>query len=335
MCGVTTYKLSGMNIELTTACPLRCPQCYCTLEGGRHIPFPVVENYLRQAKELGIQHVELSGGETMCYPHLYDVIRMARELGIETNVALSGYRFTQDTYEKLMEAGVGGIFISLNGSTKEINAQTRDGYELAISALTLLQQNKHRNTSLNWVMHSSNAEDFPNMLALAERYDVANLTIIGVKPDSKHMLPTIPSAEQMRFVRDQIFAHHGKTRIIVERCFSPMLALVCDTRLLGNINVGEHKGCGAGRSMLSISVDGLLSPCRHLEYYEKWDTLEAYWNNSPTLKKIRALEDQKREPCSSCRFCDNCRHCLSITSKLHGDLFLGNDYCPLGKEYRI
>lgn len=328
-------QILSMNIELTTACPLRCPQCYCTLEGGKHIPLQTAVAYLQQAKEMGVKYVELSGGETMCYPHLYDVIRAASENGIVANVALSGFAFTQNAYERMLEAGVGGIFISLNGSTKEINSLTRDGYDLAISALDLLQKNQFQNTSINWVMHANNANDFPNVVALAEKFDVANLIIIGVKPDSKHALSTTPSAEQMKAVSNIVWNHKGKTRLLVESCFSPLLALTCDTKLFGNINVGKHIGCCAGRSMLSVSVDGMFSPCRHLDYYEKWATLEEYWNCSPILLKIRTLEEQKREPCTSCKFCNHCRHCLSINSKLNGELYFGNQYCPLAEEYAI
>ena len=69
------YQLTGINIELTTCCPLRCPQCYCSLEGGRHIPLETAVNAMKQARELGATHVELSGGETMCYPHLYEAVQ--------------------------------------------------------------------------------------------------------------------------------------------------------------------------------------------------------------------------------------------------------------------
>ena len=327
------YAPRTMNLELTTNCPLRCPQCYCSLTGGKNLDLQTALHWIREGGKMGVKDVMLSGGETMCYPHLYEVIRATRDCCGTPNVALSGFGFTQSVYEKMIEAGVGGIYISINGSTEEINSLSRDGYVLAINALKLLQDNHYTNTTINWVMHSNNADDFPNVVALAEKYDVANLVVIGVKPDSKHMLSTIPSAEQMRFVSTFIKTHNGKTRIFVESCFSPMLALTCDTKLFGNMNVGKNKGCGAGRNAFSVNVDGKLSPCRHLEYFEQWDTLEEYWNHSPILQNIRTLEDQKREPCTSCKFCNYCRHCLSINSKLNDDLYIGNQFCPLAEEY--
>ena len=119
--------------------------------------------------------------------------------------------------------------------------------------------------------------------------------------------------------------------IRVEACFSPLLALVSDTKLLGNLNTGGGKGCGAGRNLISVSLDGKLSPCRHLEYFEQWDSLKEYWTKSPILQHIRSLEESREEPCTSCKFCNYCRHCLAINSKLKGQLYIGNDYCPLAE----
>ena len=268
----------------------------------------------------------------MCYPHIFEVVSAAKQYCGGANVALSGYNFNQDTYEKLISAGVTAIYISLNGSTKEINSITRDGYELAISALDLLNKNKYNNTTINWVMHSSNADDFPNVLKIAEKYNVKFLTVMAVKPDSKKELGTIPSSEQMESVKSIIKSYKGNVKIVVESCFSPMLALVCDTKLFGNMNVGKNKGCGAGRNTFSVSVDGLLSPCRHLEYFESYETLEDYIQKSEIQKKIRGLEDEKRKPCKDCRYSDYCRHCLAINAKLHNDIYIGNEHCPIYEE---
>lgn len=62
--------------------------------------------------------------------------------------------------KKPVLAGVGGIFVSLNGSTKKIGSKTRDGYELAIHVLELLRDMSFDGVHINWVMHSNNADDF-------------------------------------------------------------------------------------------------------------------------------------------------------------------------------
>ena len=82
------YRFESFNLELTTKCPLRCPQCYCTLEGGRDLPKEIALRIIHQAAELGAKHVELSGGETLCYPWLMDLIIEARKNGITSNIAV-------------------------------------------------------------------------------------------------------------------------------------------------------------------------------------------------------------------------------------------------------
>jgi len=321
-----------MNIELTTCCPLHCPQCYCTLEGGKHIPLEIAKQKLDEAAEHGVTQVQLSGGETLCYPHIAELVEYAAKRMPEVNVALSGWHFDEAMMDRLINAGATGIYISLNGSTKEINSLTRDGYDFAISALELLARRGFSHTVINWVMHSNNAHDFEQMLRLAEQYHVSALTVLAFKPDSRHEMKSFPSAEQMYQVAQIIKSYRGSVKLVVESCFSQMLAIIMDTKLFGNLNVGPHRGCSAGRFSYSVNVDGLYSPCRHLDYFEDRPSLEDYLSNSPVLKKLQHAEDDTREPCSGCRFRDNCLPCMAVNSKLHGEIYKGHEMCTVWKE---
>lgn len=324
-------KIKLLNFELTTTCPLKCPQCYCTLNTGKHMDRDTAFYWIDEAARYGVEVLNFSGGETMCYPHLYEAIRRASSRGLRVNVALSGLGLDRDSYRKLIDAGVAGIFISLNGSTDEINSHSRRGYRLAIAALELLREEKYENTTINWVMQTSNADDFGNMLRLAEEYRVARLAVISLKPDSANELPCAPTKQQIRSVASLIRKYDGPVQVGVESCFSPMLAVVGEFFFFGNTNTGEDKGCMAGRRFASINVDGLLSPCRHLYYFEKWDTLQDYWENSQILRKIRNVEKDVREPCANCKYGPYCRHCLAINACINGDIYLGNSFCALAE----
>ena len=85
----------GLNIELTTKCPLHCPQCYCSLSGGKNIPIEIAKNKVKEAYEHGVQLINLSGGETLCYPNLYELISYISHFKIKSNVALSGWNFDE------------------------------------------------------------------------------------------------------------------------------------------------------------------------------------------------------------------------------------------------
>ena len=329
------YKPETMNVELTTKCPLRCPQCYCSLSGGKNIDLNVAKYWILQGAKMGVKNVELSGGETLCYPYLAEIVSFARKNGVAPNIAISGYNFTQRVYDSLMDAGVNSIFVSLNGSSNSINSLTRDGFNLALSALKLLKNNHHANTFINWVMHENNVADFSNLMKTAEELQVKGVVILALKPTSSLSLETLPDIDQMKTICD-IVNHStgtGNTRIYIETCYSPLLAMARETKFLGNLNTGYYKGCAAGLSTFSVNVDGFLSPCRHLDYFEQFETLEQYWNRSKTLIKLRELANSEPTSlCSNCRYKNNCRPCYASVSKLEGMLYRGNPYCPVMKD---
>ena len=331
----TGFSPKVMNIELTTKCPLHCPQCYCSLTGGKDIDPDTAIYWLQEGGKHGVKYVMLSGGETLCYPHLFDIIKAAKTYCGYPNVALSGVGLTQDVLDHMIRAGVYEICISLNGSTREINELTRDGYEYAINALDLLCRNGFENSTINWVMHSNNSDDFENMLHIAERYNVRSIDIIGLKPDSNNQLITLPSNEQMHHLRDIIRKYNGRVKISIETCYSPMLAYACDTALFGNLNNGPGIGCMAGRNSFSVSVDGMLSPCRHLDVFENFKTLKEYWHGSKILDTIRSVEKNKKEPCSICYLSEHCRPCLAISLLSTNEYCMSNGYCNLWNKNQM
>jgi len=328
---VKDNQIVSINVELTNSCPLRCPQCYCHLEGGKHIDPEVAKARIREAADHGAITVSLSGGETLCYPYLYELIEYAAGKVENVNVALSGWHFDSEVLKKLVDAGVTGICISLNGSTEEINALTRDGYQYAINGLQVLSENHFPNSYINWVMHSNNTDDFPNIVALAEKYNIQTVDIIMFKPDAKDCLSSYPSGEQMKQISDFIHAYHGKVDIVPEACFSPLRALVYNYGWIGNLNSGPTRGCGAGIYIYSVNTEGHYSPCRHLDYYEDFSSLDEYLEKSELIQKIRHFEEDLREPCSGCSLQKYCRPCIAITDKMYGGIYKGHEPCTAWK----
>lgn len=282
---------------------------------------------------MGVKTLNLSGGETMCYPDLYALVSYASGKMEEVNVSISGVLFDQEAFDRLTAVGITNIHVSLNGSTPEVNALSRDGFEYAMEALTLLKNNHYNKTTINWVMHSTNAYDFENMVRLAEEYEVSTLVILGFKPDSNNALNSYPSKEQIMQVADWMKTYKGSVSIKIESCNSNMLAYYLDTKLFGNLNIGRYKGCGAGRFIVSVNVDGEYTPCRHIDRMESFDTLQDYWENSSMLQQLRHLENTRREPCSSCYFSNYCRHCQAISWQMHQSLHLGFAECPMHRDH--
>ena len=329
------YQLSGMNIEVTTKCPLRCPQCYCSLCGGKNIDKTRAIQILKQAKELGLEHVEFSGGETLCYPYLTNLISFASRLSIETSISLSGWSFDAETLQHLVEAGISTIYVSLNGPTKEINQETRDGFEYAIHALGILHNYNFPNVILNWVMHRNNADTLPDMIDIGKRFGVEAILIIEPQPTYEGNLDTYPTKDQLFKVADMVKHHNEEPQLWIHHCFSPLLALSCENIFWGNSNRGIYKGCSAGLASISVDVDGNFIPCRHLPIPEEYENVQEYWQFSPVLSQIRVLAEQKRsEPCSQCTLNRYCRPCLGHNRQETNNLISEPLRCLIGEALK-
>ena len=331
---MSQVQLFSMNIELTTKCPIRCPQCYCTLSGNKHIDLEIAKGKIREAAEHGVENINMSGGETLCYPWLYELVSYASGLCKNINIAISGCYFNKDVLAKLINAGVTSISVSLNGSTEEINRLTREGYPLAMNAIRILGEAHFSNTYINWVMHSNNCDDFPNIVSIAEDHGIRYIDVIMFKPDSHHELKSYPSDQQMKQIADFIRHYRGPVKILVETCFSQMLALIHNNSWFGNIDAGGQKGCRAGIYIYNISVDGYYSPCRHLDQYEKYDSLDEYLELSPVIQKLRDYENDLRSPCDSCPVSKYCRPCPAIPYKIEGEYYKGQASCQVWKQVK-
>lgn len=317
-----------LHVELTTRCPLHCPQCYCSQDSIKDISKDKLFGFLREAGELKIANIALSGGEPLTYPYLIEVMKYITEQGMRSIMATSGCGLTKEYLKDIQSAGIGSLWISLNGSSEEINQQSREGFREAIYALKLLQK-----TSLiygiNWVARQDNAYDFPNIVKLAKQYGVKYINILGLKPDSQMEVTSYVSGKALTALGDFIKSFQDPSvKISVERCFSDLR-----TYLYGNNYTGIDAGCGAGRYLMAIDVEGKLMPCRHLPYAEKQSNIRDYWFKSNRLYELRNIEENIKKPCSNSDYSRNCQTYRATGMKYYNDFYSGEKQCPIFKEF--
>ncbi|MBU1109472.1 MAG: radical SAM protein [Candidatus Riflebacteria bacterium] len=300
-----------INLEVTTRCPLRCPQCFCDLEAGKDLDLQTAIAAINEAAALKIPVINFSGGETLAYPHIETLIKTAHSLKISSSIAISGWSFTPEKLESLISAGVTSIFVSLNGSTPAVNQLSRDGYDYATSAIQLLAEKTEINRFINWVARNDNVDDFPELVKMALQSNFNGVVIIENKPDVNGTVQSVLCPEKLAqlagFIRKYRQENH-KMIIEVEACFSPLRAMLSQT-WIGNSNTGFFRGCGAGRDTAALDVDGNWIPCRHIIKPERFPSLSSYWHNSQILDQLREHEENRDPRCLKCRFLNNCLPC--------------------------
>lgn len=300
-----------INLEVTTRCPLRCPQCFCDLDAGKDLDLQTAIAAINEAAELKIPVINFSGGETLAYPHIETLIKTAHSLKISSSIAISGWSFTPEKLESLISAGVTSIFVSLNGSTPAVNQLSRDGYDYATSAIRLLAEKTEINRYINWVARNDNVDDFPELVKMALQSNFNGVVIIENKPDVNGTVQSVLCPEKLAqlagFIRKYRQENH-KMIIEVETCFSPLRAMLSQT-WIGNGNTGFFRGCCAGRDTAALDVDGNWIPCRHILKPERFASLSSYWHNSRILDQLREHEENRDPRCLKCRFLNNCLPC--------------------------
>ncbi len=123
-----------LDIESTDICNLRCPFCASTFArwGPSNRGFMDMELFKRiidEGSECGLYSIKLSlRGEPLLHPEIAEMIKYARKKGIldiyfNTNAVL----LAPDMIDRLLDAGLFRISISIEGTTKEVYERYRTG----------------------------------------------------------------------------------------------------------------------------------------------------------------------------------------------------------------
>src|SRR3984893_7606513 len=109
----------GLLAELTHRCPLGCPYCSNPLaldSRDRELDTQTWARVFREAVALGVLQVHLSGGEPGVRRDLVEITAAADSSGLYTNLITSAVGITASTLEKLVEAGLDHVQVSIQDS---------------------------------------------------------------------------------------------------------------------------------------------------------------------------------------------------------------------------
>ena len=112
-----------VDIELSSVCNLKCPMCYTiTDEFKRQVNVTLMdwELYTKIIDEIGgkVPAIRLSlRGEALLHPKFVEAIRYAKDHGIkEVSTLTNGGKLTLPYFQKMVEAGIDWITISVDGT---------------------------------------------------------------------------------------------------------------------------------------------------------------------------------------------------------------------------
>jgi len=254
-----------------------------------------------QARELGVLQLGLSGGEPLVRKDLEELAVHARGLGLYTTLVTSGLGLTRVRAERLREAGLEHIQISIQDADPEVAEK--------IAGVSSVKQKQAAAAivkelgfafSINVVLHRANLDRIGRIIDLAaelgaDRLELANTQYYGWALENRAMLmPT----------RDQVARAQATAEAAMRRYKGEMQILF----VLPDYFEQYPKPCygGWGRLYLVVAPDGKVLPCHGatqittLTFDNARDhSLEWIWRESAAFNAFRG-DTWMREPCRSC-----------------------------------
>ena len=144
------HELNYLFWECTQRCNLNCQHCGSDcLASSRYKDMPF-EDFLNAIKPLETKYkrnsvlVVITGGEPLVRPDLADCGRQLRQHGFPWGIVSNGYAYDAAMHQKLMDAGMCSITISLDGlrDTHDAFRKRQGSFDHAMRAIDLIANEK-------------------------------------------------------------------------------------------------------------------------------------------------------------------------------------------------
>jgi len=335
-------KLKQLRIELTRSCNNNCRDCYNHQynKWGEEISAGEITHLIDIACPLGLETISLTGGEPLLRPEkLRQVLEHAKLKGLKTGLLTNGILATDQFVDELKRLGLDWVRISLDGSTREINALTRgDSYESTVQAVRMFV-NSGIHTILRTTVHRRNFQDLRNMINLVldlrvpkwESQPYIHLTDGNINeqfdlPADKHIELATELIRAKRKLRGRLdvsilygwfeFLSPEYAEDVASKPYASFLHF--DASHVNSLHIDAFGGirtCGCN----SVSLGNIRT-----------DSIEKIFYDSQYMRDLREYDASKY--CPKCEQAKLCFPCPAPRTNVFGTVNSANPNCPKVKK---
>ncbi len=195
--------------ELTTGCNLRCIHCRASATDLMSPEDLSTRECLRIVDEIAAYSpliLVLSGGEPLWRRDVFEISKHAVRKGLRVALATNGTLVDEAMAERIKDAGIVRVSISLDGSDRTTHDSFRghDGaFDAAIRGLKCLQD-LGISTQINTTVSKHNVHQLPEMVELAKK----------LKVDAFHLFLLVPVGCGLTIAEDQSVSAEDAERIL-------------------------------------------------------------------------------------------------------------------------
>lgn len=334
--------------EITRRCNLKCVHCRSSseMEAGEHpdFSFEQAKSILDDISSYANPVMVLSGGEPLLREDVFDIAKYGGSKGLRMCLATNGTLVNQDICDKIKDADIKMVSLSLDGAKAETHDDFRNqegAFDGTMNAIRLFNEN-----NIPFLVNSSftvrNREEIPEIYKLVKTLGATAWYMFMIVPTGRGediMEELIP--EQ---VYDEILEWHyemekEEDELLMRPTCAPHYYRIVRQKAKEEgsnfkrrnlkFSTGGSKGCLAGQLICLIDVDGEVLPC---SYFPKSAgnvlkiPFKTIWEDSEFFKELRDFKSYK-DNCGRCEYVNVCGGCRARAYAMSGDYLAQEPFC--------
>jgi radical SAM protein with 4Fe4S-binding SPASM domain len=335
--------------NVTAKCNLKCAHCYINADEKKNIDelgTDAAKLLIHQIAEVSKPLLILSGGEPLLRKDIFELIRYGTELGLKMAVGSNGMLIDDVAAQRLKDAGVTTVSISLDSNVPALHDQFRGvtgSWQRAVEAIKALKRNAIV-VQVNTTVTQQNYNQIGDIFALAEKLGAENFHLFFLVPTGRGArIEDITPDMYEKMITSSLSKIMQYNLNVKPSCAPQFMRIAQET---GIDMTRWVRGCMAGLYYCRIYPTGEVTPCPYLPIALgniRQKSFKDIWFNSEILRNLRDFKKLKGR-CGKCEYnvvCGGCRaRAYGLTSdfidfcgdlheptELHGDYLAEEPWC--------
>ncbi|PLX45608.1 MAG: radical SAM/SPASM domain-containing protein [Deltaproteobacteria bacterium] len=333
--------------ESTRRCNLECVHCRCSSDMSAaegDLSTEEAKTLIDDICELSTPVMVLSGGEPLLRKDIFEIAKYGTEKGLRMCMATNGVLVTDEICEKMKEADIKMVSLSLDGPTAEIHdnfRQSPGAFDGTLRAAELFK--KH---GIKFLVNSSftkrNQDSIADTFKLAKSMGATAWYMFMIVPTGRGediMSELISKEDYEELLKWHYEQEKHEDEILMRPTCAPHYYRVVpqmakaegvkfERRSL-TFSTGGGKGCIAAQTICLIDCFGDVKPCSYFPMSAgnvKKEKFKDIWENSQLFKDLRNFKEYKGK-CGSCEFINVCGGCRARAYAVTGDYMEEEPFC--------
>ena len=251
----------AMTFAVTYRCQCKCVHC----SAGRHMKKGIKELTTEEAKKviddsqkLGVTIMAFTGGEPLLREDLFELISYVDKRKALPIMFTNGQFLNDENIEKLVDAGLYSLFVSIDSPNPEEHDSLRGMPGLYESAIRGLKKMKSKGVMVGISSYATRASTekgmYKKMHKLAQEVGAQNVILFDGVPTGNMLKNTniILAPEQREEIRE------FSSKIFKKKIIPPLSSQSWQNSVEGNLS---GIGCLAGNIQYYVSAYGDVAPC--------------------------------------------------------------------------